>query len=340
LVLASSSRGVAAQSSAQELRDVLANQPPFAAEAYESGGPGTKGTALGRLSAWGNCFRFEPVRTELGEDSDAEILFDRGWTVWILQLSDRDPTKIDAFALHPRDKRYVEVSSEDHRDYYFAIRGIAITQPYLFILKKALLEGDALERLEPEKVDGHVCVTIRARSTSGEDEAIFYAAKDLKGLVIKVSLVRVSSNRWSCLGQGALFPGDTVYLRNVSLKVSPSMFHPPVSYARLGPPKKPARRNYPPVCLGMSASRDQVIVGQTVELRADASDPDGDVLVYDWEVPGGRVIGGGSRVTWDTSGVAPGSYSVAVRINDGFEHMDRCSSKITVIAGPTGAEMP
>ncbi|HUF04164.1 MAG TPA: hypothetical protein VMM38_08305 [Aridibacter sp.] len=56
---------------------------------------------------------------------------------------------------------------------------------------------------------------------------------------------------------------------------------------------------------------------QTVEVRTSASDPEGDVLTYNYTVTGGRIIGQGANVTWDLSGVNTGTYTVTVAIDDG-----------------------
>src|SRR5205085_10103907 len=79
--------------------------------------------------------------------------------------------------------------------------------------------------------------------------------------------------------------------------------------------------NRPPVCTGVTADKTQVFVGDTVGLMAQASDPDGDVLVYTWTATGGRVVGSGSNVSFDTTGLAPGTYTVTAQVDDGFKHV-------------------
>jgi hypothetical protein len=56
---------------------------------------------------------------------------------------------------------------------------------------------------------------------------------------------------------------------------------------------------------------------QTVQLSANASDPDGDTLLYTWSTTGGRITGDGPNVSWDLTGVAPGSYTATVEVDDG-----------------------
>jgi outer membrane protein OmpA-like peptidoglycan-associated protein len=65
------------------------------------------------------------------------------------------------------------------------------------------------------------------------------------------------------------------------------------------------------------ASAQTVCVGDRVALRADASDPDGDTLLYSWTTTGGRVVGEGNATVFDTAGLAPGEYTVTVQVDDG-----------------------
>lgn len=65
------------------------------------------------------------------------------------------------------------------------------------------------------------------------------------------------------------------------------------------------------------ASASTVCVGDTVALAARASDPDGDTLLYRWTTSGGRITGEGANVTFDSTGLAPGDYTVTVEVDDG-----------------------
>ncbi|REJ78270.1 MAG: hypothetical protein DWQ47_02060 [Acidobacteria bacterium] len=56
---------------------------------------------------------------------------------------------------------------------------------------------------------------------------------------------------------------------------------------------------------------------QTVDIRTNASDEEGDVLTYNYTVSGGRIVGQGANVTWDLSGVNTGTYTVTVAVDDG-----------------------
>lgn len=54
-----------------------------------------------------------------------------------------------------------------------------------------------------------------------------------------------------------------------------------------------------------------------VKLSAQATDPDGDLLLYTYSTTGGRIDGDGPEVTLDLTGIAPGVYSVTVKVDDG-----------------------
>jgi hypothetical protein len=69
-----------------------------------------------------------------------------------------------------------------------------------------------------------------------------------------------------------------------------------------------------------------------VQLTANFTDPDNDTLVYTWSVTGGKITGDGRQVTWDLSGVQPGTYNASVEVNDGNAHPVPGSTSVTVAA--------
>ncbi len=54
-----------------------------------------------------------------------------------------------------------------------------------------------------------------------------------------------------------------------------------------------------------------------VQLRANASDPNGLPLRYTWTSSSGRIVGGGANPTWDLSGLPPGIYTANVEVDNG-----------------------
>ena len=55
---------------------------------------------------------------------------------------------------------------------------------------------------------------------------------------------------------------------------------------------------------------------QQVQLQALASDGDGDTLRYIYSATGGRISGEGPNVTWELTGVRPGTYTATVEVDD------------------------
>ena len=74
--------------------------------------------------------------------------------------------------------------------------------------------------------------------------------------------------------------------------------------------------------------------GDTVTVRADANDPDDNPLTYSWTASGGTVEGSSSEARWNSSGMAPGTYTVKVRVDDGQGGTADCSGDIRVEPRP------
>jgi hypothetical protein len=79
--------------------------------------------------------------------------------------------------------------------------------------------------------------------------------------------------------------------------------------------------------------------GNEVQLTANASDVDNDTLLYTWSVTGGKITGEGRSVTWDLSGVADGTYTATVEVNDGNQGTANANTTVTV-AGCSGCVPP
>jgi len=69
---------------------------------------------------------------------------------------------------------------------------------------------------------------------------------------------------------------------------------------------------------------------QQVQLSANATDPDGDTLLYTYSTTGGHVTGEGPNVTWDLSGVTAGTYTATVEVDDGCGCVAFSSTTVTV----------
>ena len=73
---------------------------------------------------------------------------------------------------------------------------------------------------------------------------------------------------------------------------------------------------------------------EEVTLVANATDPENDQLLYTWSVTGGRLTGEGRQVTWNLAGVAYGTYTATVEVNDGNQHTANGSTTVTVAECP------
>jgi len=91
--------------------------------------------------------------------------------------------------------------------------------------------------------------------------------------------------------------------------------------------------NHPPT-ITCSADRTSVFAGEKVHITTNASDPDGDPLTYTWRSNAGQIVGSAAAADFDTTGLAPGNYTVTVRVDDGRGGAGDCSSTVDVKAVP------
>ncbi len=72
-----------------------------------------------------------------------------------------------------------------------------------------------------------------------------------------------------------------------------------------------------PCPAGTKSTSEACSDNQTISVSTTATDKDNDPLVYNYTVSGGRVVGQGSSVSWDLSGVRPGTYTITAGVDDG-----------------------
>lgn len=94
----------------------------------------------------------------------------------------------------------------------------------------------------------------------------------------------------------------------------------------------------------------------TVSVTTTAVDPENDVLTYNYTVSGGRIVGTGANVSWDLSGVAPGTYTITAGVDDGCglcgktqtqtvtvepcKCISPCACPTLTVSGPAGITNP
>lgn len=95
----------------------------------------------------------------------------------------------------------------------------------------------------------------------------------------------------------------------------------------------------------------------TINVATSATDPENDVLTYNYTVSGGRIIGTGANVQWDVSTLQPGTYTITTGVDDGCgvcgktdtktitvencpDCVQLCNCPTLTITGPTGITNP
>ncbi|MBB6147305.1 outer membrane protein OmpA-like peptidoglycan-associated protein/opacity protein-like surface antigen [Silvibacterium bohemicum] len=97
------------------------------------------------------------------------------------------------------------------------------------------------------------------------------------------------------------------------------------------------RPNRAPV-ISCIADRDSVNASEVVLITATASDADNDSLTFSWSASSGKIVGSGSSVKLDTTGLASGRYTVTGSVSDGRGGTADCSVNID-IQSPTALEL-
>jgi outer membrane protein OmpA-like peptidoglycan-associated protein len=102
-------------------------------------------------------------------------------------------------------------------------------------------------------------------------------------------------------------------------------------------PEKPKA----PDNVGVSCSTSKASVvadsGDIVDVSARGTDTYNHPLNFVWMATGGKVDGTGPDVRWDSTGVAPGTYTISTKADDGHGNSAGCSSDVTVEAKPIPA---
>jgi outer membrane protein OmpA-like peptidoglycan-associated protein/opacity protein-like surface antigen len=100
-------------------------------------------------------------------------------------------------------------------------------------------------------------------------------------------------------------------------------------------PPAPPKPNHPPVA-ACSAAVPSVYQGSTdpVAIHVNASDPDNDPLTYSYTATGGTVDGTGPDVRWNPTGLALGTYTINVKVDDGRGGTASCAADVAVAQRP------
>jgi outer membrane protein OmpA-like peptidoglycan-associated protein len=88
----------------------------------------------------------------------------------------------------------------------------------------------------------------------------------------------------------------------------------------------------PAPTMACAADRSTVVAGERANITATVNDPSGTPLTFSWQANGGQVIGTGPTVQFDTSGLAPGNYTVTGRAENTAHSACDCAATVTVTA--------
>lgn len=87
--------------------------------------------------------------------------------------------------------------------------------------------------------------------------------------------------------------------------------------------------NTPPT-ISCAANPATVTAGQSATITSTASDADNDKLTYSYKASGGKVSGTGATAQFDSTGVAPGSYTITCHVSDGRGGETDATTQVTV----------
>src|SRR5580704_5511755 len=90
--------------------------------------------------------------------------------------------------------------------------------------------------------------------------------------------------------------------------------------------------------MSCTANPSAVNAGERATITAVVNDVSGTPITYSWQANAGQVIGTGASVQLDTSGLAPGTYTVTGRAENGVHSACDCSTTVTVQAPPPAPE--
>jgi hypothetical protein len=99
---------------------------------------------------------------------------------------------------------------------------------------------------------------------------------------------------------------------NVEFQMSVDSNYPAnVSYLNLSATELAAE------CINNPQNKNRPNKTGKISVETVATDPENDVLTYNYEVSGGKIIGTGAKIVWDLTGVKPGTYTITAGADDG-----------------------
>jgi outer membrane protein OmpA-like peptidoglycan-associated protein len=90
------------------------------------------------------------------------------------------------------------------------------------------------------------------------------------------------------------------------------------------------RRKHEPPTVTMAVSPATIIQGDKATARANVVAPSDTSINYTWSTSGGKLTGSGDTVTFDSTGLAPGKYTMTVTVTDDYKHSASATGEVTV----------
>jgi len=140
-----------------------------------------------------------------------------------------------------------------------------------------------------------------------------------------------SSSGGVITGEGATVNWTAPYSAgsyNVTVIVTDSRGGEVIDYVTI-----PVRGNRSPTINSLVANKAWTTRSGSLQVTCDASDPDSDVLSYQWTATGGKISGTGADVNW-TAPQGVGTYNVTVVVKDGYGGKDTRFIPLSVTLSP------
>ncbi len=96
--------------------------------------------------------------------------------------------------------------------------------------------------------------------------------------------------------------------------------------------KSKTHPNSTPPIVGIYFDKSEISRAEAnVNVFVDARDNDNDTLLYKYTVSAGKIVGEGSNVVWDLSGVEKGIYALTIEVDDGCGCVKPVTKQIKVV---------
>ena len=104
-------------------------------------------------------------------------------------------------------------------------------------------------------------------------------------------------------------------------------------YSQAKPEDGSGDQDFPASVTGLNLSAVEIDLSSTttVSVNTAAIDAENDVLTYNYTVSAGKIIGTGPNVTWDLTGVSPGTYTITAGVDDGCGICGKTMTKTVVV---------